>query len=129
MDDWWSLRNVRFEGALAAAGPQQWEARPGAGVIYALIFPLLGERPVDVLVADIGLPVVDGFDLLRAVRSSASFESLPAIAVTGFASEEDRVRATAAGYAAHLPKPVDADALARTIARVVPAAKRPPRSS
>ena len=90
---------------------------------------VLAERPVDVLVADIGLPVVDGFDLLRAVRSIASLENLPAIAVTGFASEEDRLRATAAGYAAHLPKPVDADVLAGTIARVVPPAKLPPRSS
>jgi PAS domain S-box-containing protein len=87
---------------------------------------VLGERVFDVLVADIGLPVVDGFNLLRSVRSIAALEDLPAIAVTGFASEEDRLRVTAAGYAAHLPKPVDADALATTIARLAPAAKRPP---
>jgi CheY-like chemotaxis protein len=79
----------------------------------------LAERAVDVLVADIGLPFVDGFTLLRTVRSIAGFEALPAIAVTGFASEEDRLRVTAAGYAAHLPKPVDPDVLARTIARVI----------
>ncbi|MBI2704073.1 MAG: hypothetical protein HYX32_02100 [Actinobacteria bacterium] len=46
MDDWWSLRNVRFDGAFAAAGSDQWSARPGAGVIYTVIFGLIGPHPL-----------------------------------------------------------------------------------
>jgi PAS domain S-box-containing protein len=81
---------------------------------------LLEYDPIDVLVADIGLPYADGYHLLRQIRSLPHLAHLPAVAVTGFASEDDRLRAEAAGYAAHVAKPVDLDTLARTIADLAP---------
>ena len=66
-----------------------------------------GDPPFDVLVSDIGMPQLDGYALLRAVRSQLGFpaEQLPAIAVTAYARAEDRARLTAAGFQAQLTKP------------------------
>jgi len=75
----------------------------------------------DVLVSDVGMADTDGFALIRAVRTldSAKVRALPAIAVTAYANPEDRVRALVAGYQNHIPKPVDANALAAAIAALV----------
>jgi CheY-like chemotaxis protein len=83
----------------------------------------------DVLVSDVGMPGTDGFALVREIRSMAAekLRSLPAIAVTAYANPEDRVRALVAGYQNHLPKPVDADALAAAIVQLV--ARQAPRNS
>jgi PAS domain S-box-containing protein len=64
----------------------------------------------DVLVSDIGMPGEDGYAFLRAVRAQGGGQ-LPAIAITGFASKQDREEALRAGFDDHVPKPVDADAL------------------
>ena len=62
----------------------------------------------DILVSDIGLPDVDGYELIRRVRSlEGPVASIPAIALTAFARYEDRTRALAAGFNAHVPKPVE----------------------
>ena len=50
LDDWWALRNAAFDGAFAAGGPDQLVARPGAWLIYALEFGLLGRHPLAVYV-------------------------------------------------------------------------------
>jgi PAS domain S-box-containing protein len=75
----------------------------------------------DVLVSDMGMADTDGFALIRSIRAldSPKTRSLPAIAVTGYANPEDRVRALVAGYQNHIPKPVDAHALAAAIVRLV----------
>jgi PAS domain S-box-containing protein len=73
-------------------------------------------RP-DILVADIGMPGVDGYDLIRAVRALPSpHRTVAAIAVTAYARAEDRERALAAGYDAHMPKPVEPTGLATLVA-------------
>lgn len=46
VDDWFTLRNARLDGWWTAAGQEQWRARPGAGVVYALTFGLFGARPL-----------------------------------------------------------------------------------
>jgi signal transduction histidine kinase/ActR/RegA family two-component response regulator len=74
-------------------------------------------RP-DLLVSDIGMPGRDGFDLIREVRERWPPAALPAVALTAFARAEDRHRALAAGYQAHLAKPFDAAELAATVARL-----------
>ncbi len=68
----------------------------------------------DVLVSDIAMPVRDGYDLIRHVRQH--FDGLPAIALTAFAAADARERAPAAGFQAHLTKPVSAEQLVRTVA-------------
>ena len=66
------------------------------------------ERP-DLLISDIGMPVEDGYVLVRRLRAMEEGigRRLPAIALTAYASEEDTRRAFTAGFDAHLSKPVD----------------------
>jgi signal transduction histidine kinase len=70
----------------------------------------------DVLVSDIGLPDIDGADLRKRLRDNG--RTMPAVAVTAFATEEDRRRLTGLGFEAHVAKPVDPALLARAVARV-----------
>ena len=78
---------------------------------------LLTESRPDVLVCDIGMPGMDGYDLLRHVRRLGAEHGgrIPAIALTGHASAQDRDRARAAGFQAHLAKPVQPDDLLAAI--------------
>ena len=69
----------------------------------------LAEGGFDVVVSDIGMPGVDGYELLERIRAGGDL--IPAIALTAFARVEDRDRALSAGYAAHLSKPVELPAL------------------
>jgi PAS domain S-box-containing protein len=71
----------------------------------------------DVLVSDIGMAQLDGYQLLRQLRSTGyDAERLPAIALTAFSRTQDRNDALAAGFQAHLPKPVKAEALVSAVA-------------
>ncbi|MDQ3068361.1 MAG: PAS domain S-box protein [Acidobacteriota bacterium] len=74
----------------------------------------------DVLVSDIGMPGVDGFELLQSIRAlgAAKGGDLPAIALTAFARSEDRTKALRAGFLVHVSKPVDASELVATVASV-----------
>ena len=78
------------------------------------------DRP-DVLVSDIGMPDVDGYELLRRVRALGPTPGgrLPAIALTAFARSEDRTRALRAGFLVHVSKPVEPSELVATVASVV----------
>ncbi|HSD44663.1 MAG TPA: ATP-binding protein [Burkholderiales bacterium] len=77
------------------------------------------ERP-DVLVSDIGMPEMDGYQLLRAVRALERDRGgrLPAIALTAFARTEDRTRALRAGFLVHLSKPIEPSELVAIVASV-----------
>lgn len=77
------------------------------------------ERP-DVLVSDIGMPDVDGFEFLRRLRAlQTPGGRLPAIALTAYARSEDRARVLRAGFLAHVAKPVRASELVAAVASVV----------
>jgi CheY-like chemotaxis protein len=69
--------------------------------------------PVDVLVCDIGMPEMDGYRLLQAVRRELDLapDALPAVAVTAFARKEDRERSLCAGFQAHVTKPYEVQQL------------------
>jgi CheY-like chemotaxis protein len=76
----------------------------------------------DAMLLDLGMPQVDGFEALRRLRErEAAVERapLPVIAVTGYASEADRLRCLMAGFNEHLSKPVQASTLGASIARVL----------
>jgi signal transduction histidine kinase/ActR/RegA family two-component response regulator len=81
---------------------------------------LLDAEPPDVLVSDLGLPDEDGYALIRQLRQQEREHGgfLPAVALTGYARAEDRARVLAAGFQAHVPKPVDPVELASVIADV-----------
>jgi signal transduction histidine kinase len=68
------------------------------------------KRP-HIIVSDIGMPETDGYQLLEQLRVLPGLSDVPAIAISGYASEEDRERALAVGYLALVPKPVDVDTL------------------
>jgi PAS domain S-box-containing protein len=74
------------------------------------------QRP-DILISDIGMPEIDGYQLLRNLRADSKVR-FPAIALTAFARSEDRTRALLAGYVAHVSKPVEPAELIATVAAV-----------
>lgn len=76
----------------------------------------LAESTFDVVVSDIGMPEVDGYELLHLIRARGNL--VPAIALTAFARTEDRDKALGAGYAAHLSKPVEPPALIAAVAGI-----------
>ena len=74
----------------------------------------------DVLVSDIGMPIRDGYDLIRMVRSLSPERGgkTPALALTAFARSEDRTRAMLAGFDVHVAKPVEPNELCAVVARL-----------
>jgi CheY-like chemotaxis protein len=69
----------------------------------------------DVVLSDIGLPDVDGYELVRAFRKLERLQATTFVAITGYA--DDRTAALEAGFDAHMPKPVDAGKLERFLIR------------
>jgi CheY-like chemotaxis protein len=65
----------------------------------------------DVILLDIGLPVMDGYELARAIRAIGDLNSPRLIALTGYGQESDRRRALEAGFNEHLVKPIDLNRL------------------
>ena len=89
--------------------------QPARSVAEAL--GALDHEAFDLIVADIAMPIEDGFTLIKRLSTPARGNDLPrvpVIAVTAHAREEDRARALAAGFAAHVAKPIDASALIDT---------------
>jgi signal transduction histidine kinase len=80
---------------------------------------ITGEWTPDVLICDVGLPDDDGYGLLRRMRNLPAGETLPAIALTAYSRPEDRAKALAAGFRAHLSKPLDPESLLREISNAV----------
>ena len=82
----------------------------------------LEEAWPDLLLCDIGMPIEDGYELIRRVReleSARAAASTPAIALTAYAGDADRALALDAGYQLHVPKPVDPSVLVSLIAELV----------
>nr|QDA77064.1 multi-sensor hybrid histidine kinase [Jahnella sp. MSr9139] len=105
------------ERVLSEAGA---EVRAAASAREALA--AIAAAPPDALVSDIGMPDEDGYQLIRAVRA-LGHRDLPAVALTAFARPEDQARALAAGFDAHLPKPLDVHQLLGTLARMTRGAR------
>ena len=66
----------------------------------------------DIIVSDIGLPRIDGYELIARLRELPHMRAVPALALTGYAAQRDAEAALAAGFDAHVPKPVDPRELA-----------------
>ena len=83
-------------------------------------FAALQENKPDILISDVGMPEVDGFEFIGWVRGLAREQGgqVPAIALTAFARSEDRLKALEAGFSTHISKPVEPSELIATIASV-----------
>jgi CheY-like chemotaxis protein len=111
---------------------------PDAGLSLAMLLRLAGNetravhdglaaideaerfRP-DIVLLDIGMPRIDGYETCRRIRERPWGRALRVIALTGWGQERDRERAREAGFDGHLVKPVDPGALMRLIAETPPA--------
>ena len=96
----------------------------GANVVVAgsaaeALEKLTGAAP-DLLISDIGLPGVDGYEFLKRIRETGDDAGggIPAIALTAYARAEDRSRAFRAGYQEHLAKPIEPDDLVAAVSRI-----------
>ena len=92
----------------------------GAGVTTAAnaddALRLLGAGKFDVAIMDIGLPVTDGYELLRQVRDGHGLNaSIPVAALTAYARASDRTRSLQAGFQMHLGKPIEPAELAAAV--------------
>jgi len=101
-----------------------WLGRCGAEIVAcastASAITALDSAGVNLIVADIGLPGVDGYALIEHVRHLGNgYSRVPAVAVSAFARSEDRDRALNAGYDAYCPKPVDIPDFLRTVGVVL----------
>jgi CheY-like chemotaxis protein len=75
------------------------------------------ENPPDVVLLDIGMPGMNGYDLARRLRAVAHPMRLLLVAVTGYAGPRDLVMSAEAGIDLHLAKPVEFDVLSHVLAR------------
>jgi CheY-like chemotaxis protein len=73
----------------------------------------------DVVLLDIGMPKLNGYEVCRALRALPRERRLVIVALTGWGQEEDRRKSVEAGFDAHLVKPVDPDALQRTLRQLM----------
>jgi len=69
------------------------------------------ERQFDVIISDIGMPEMNGYQLAREMRMMPGYETVPMVAVTGYSMFDDKERSTKAGFNAHMTKPIDPRAL------------------
>jgi len=89
--------------------------REGANVTTACsadvaLSSINAKRP-HLIISDIGMPDTDGYVFLERVKSIPGMDEVPAIAISGYASEDDRIRALGVGYLALVPKPINVDDL------------------
>jgi CheY-like chemotaxis protein len=97
---------------------EQFGAHPTMVASAREAFTAVHENPPDVLLSDIVMPGEDGYELIRRIRASLDADHLPAAALSGHVDAALAVRAADAGFQECLMKPVDANVLAHTLARL-----------
>ncbi|WP_213763455.1 CheR family methyltransferase [Caballeronia sp. dw_19] len=97
---------LEMEGAQVRAEPSAEQALEAAA-----------QQEFDVVLSDIGMPAMNGYQMIRQMRKTPRTARLPALALTGFGREQDVARALDAGFDGHLSKPVSLKGLVAAIAR------------
>jgi two-component system CheB/CheR fusion protein len=77
----------------------------------------------DIVLLDIGLPLMDGYEVARRLRLIPALATAPFVAITGYARERTRERALASGFTEHLAKPLDVEQIIACLDRLVPHAR------
>ena len=104
-----------FKSLLEMSGATVFEANGAKGGLA-----ILEREDVDLLISDISMPEIDGYEFLGMVRALPKCASLPAIAITGMRRDADIARARAAGFSAHLGKPVSVERLNAVVRDLLP---------
>ena len=90
-------------------------SQAGYGVVTARSAPAAleaaRERQFDIVISDIGMPEMNGYELARALRLLPGYQTVPMVAVTGYSMFNDHQRSISAGFNAHMTKPIDPRAL------------------
>ena len=90
-------------------------SREGASVVKAMSAAEALEQArsnrFNLVISDIGMPEIDGYEFLGKLKAMPGMKDVPAIAISGYASDDDRRRALSVGYSALVPKPIDIDHL------------------
>jgi len=103
-----------LQAVLAFAGYTVESAHDGPAALAAAL-----RQVPDVALVDIGLPLMDGYEVAREFTRDARLSQTRLIAVTGYGQDQDRKRSAAAGFSAHLVKPLDLELLRSTIASLL----------
>jgi two-component system CheB/CheR fusion protein len=69
----------------------------------------------DIIISDIGMPEMNGYELVQALRNVPGYEAIPMIALTGYSMFNDREKSLNSGFTAHMTKPIDPRALLELI--------------
>jgi CheY-like chemotaxis protein len=80
---------------------------------------MVEQEPPDILLLDIGMPLLDGFAVVRKLREDPRFTSLPVVAVTAYAMQGDREKIMDSGFDGYLSKPVNSAALVQELGRLL----------
>ncbi|MGH7266956.1 MAG: response regulator [Candidatus Rokuibacteriota bacterium] len=99
---------IEHEGGVATAAAHAFEA-----------LDRLRASVPDVVLVDLRMPVLDGIELVTELRQDLRLAHVPMIAVTAYTTPADRQETARAGFDAHVPKPVDFDALTATVRRLL----------
>jgi CheY-like chemotaxis protein len=108
--------------ALIARVLEDRGAKPTCAADAAEALAYFGRERFDVFLSDIGMPHMDGYELMRQVRAQESLSNkdpVVAVAITAYARPEDRQRSLLAGYQMHLAKPIEARELVAGIASLL----------
>jgi two-component system, cell cycle response regulator DivK len=80
---------------------------------------MIAENRPEILLLDIGMPVLDGFAVMRKIRENPSLATLTVLAITAYAMQGDRENILNAGFDGYLPKPINARDLANELERLL----------
>lgn len=107
---------------LSLEGARVTVADNGEQGLLALASHQTSDHPVDIVLMDVQMPVMDGYTATRAIRQQPAFEHMPVVAMTANAMASDRVDALTSGMNDHIGKPFKLDQLVETILRWCPQA-------
>jgi two-component system cell cycle response regulator DivK len=107
------------EYLLKAGGYQTFSARDGAAGVR-----LAREEKPDLIVCDLQMPVLNGYEVLQQLRGDPLTRAIPVIAVTAFSMPGDRTQVTQAGFDGYLSKPIDPQQFVREIEKYLPPGQR-----
>jgi two-component system CheB/CheR fusion protein len=109
---------LMLEELLKISGANVMAARNGAEALQ-----IAQDNEFDVILSDISMPVMDGFEFLQRLREIDGRQDVPVVAITGFGRRDDIERARAAGFYSHLTKPLNLEALGEILRKLTNGAK------